>query len=110
MLGWRNCWRISASRSKPVADLAPLGKLAADDLDGGDAPGLFVRPPVDDPHGAGAQDRLDPERAQLFADQPLSLAHDREHPVAIQRGFAIRRARPLQDRGIEHDTPPAAGR
>ena len=32
MLGWRNCWRISASRSNRSLDLALLGKLAADDL------------------------------------------------------------------------------
>ena len=92
---------------EPIADLAPLGKLGADDLDGGDAPGLFVRAAIDHAHGAGAEHRLDPERAELFADQPLSLAHDREHPV---RARGTRCGSLGQDRGIEHDTPPAAGR
>ena len=63
-----------------VADLAPLGIFGTHDLDGGDTAGLLVGPPVDDTHGARAHDRFDPERAELFADQPLSLAHDREHP------------------------------
>ena len=53
---------------EPVADFAPLGKLAAHDLHGGGPLRVFVCSPVDNPHGARAQYGLDAERAELLAD------------------------------------------
>ncbi len=60
---------------EPLLDLVALGDLATDDLDGGEASPLLVGRPVDHPHGAGAQDRLDPVRSELLADQRLKLTH-----------------------------------
>ena len=54
---------------EPVEDLALLGELAVDDLDGGRPSGRLVRRPVDHPHRAGAQDLLEAERTQLLADR-----------------------------------------
>ena len=68
---------------EPLLDLVALGELAMDDLDGDDAPALLVGPPIDHAHGAGAQDRLDPVRAELLADQRWSLAHDPGYRVMI---------------------------
>jgi hypothetical protein len=51
---------------EPPLDLVALGELAMDNLDGGEAPPLLVGRPVDDPHGAGAQHRVDPVRSELL--------------------------------------------
>ena len=69
MLGWRNCWRISASRSNRSRILPPWASSPLMTLTAAGAPGRLVGPAIDDAHGAGAEDRLDPERTELFADQ-----------------------------------------
>ena len=95
---------------EPLVDLALLGELAVDDLDGGRPAGRLVRRPEDDPHRAGAEDRLDPERAQLFADEPLT--HGRNHnsvvslePLEHRPGGSIRNADARRTAELERERP-----
>ena len=44
MLGWRNCWRISASRSNRCPIVPLWSELAAHDLDGGGFPVFSLVP------------------------------------------------------------------
>ena len=83
MLGWRNCWRISASRSNRSRTLPLWANSRMTTFTAAARPRLLVGRPIDDAHRAGAQDRLDPERAQLFADQLLAGSCSRAHHPSL---------------------------
>jgi hypothetical protein len=61
--------------TEALVGLALLAGLAADDLDGGGPARRLVDRPIDHAHRAGAEDRLDPERTEVFADHDSDPAN-----------------------------------
>ena len=67
--------------AKPLVGLALFRYLATDDLHRGRLARLVGRA-IDHAHGAGAEDRLDSERTELFANHGITPVHPKKRTAS----------------------------